>query len=104
MPSVSTTIFALSGSLTTMTNLDCKGAITGDFANDVILEFTVFNDAATAVSLGISTESATDANAFLLKQGENITLDLNPTALFLINASVATIAYRVLFKLRKVTD
>jgi hypothetical protein len=101
---VTTTLFAREGTLLTGASLDCLAAITGDFNNDSIIEFSIFNDTSTALDIDISTESTTDPNAFPLKKGEYITLDMKPESLFIINNSVGTVNYRMLFKLRKADD
>jgi len=101
---VRTTIFSKTATITTGNNVDCLSLLSGDFANDAILEVTIFNDSVGADPIRISTESSSDTNAFPLAQNESIKLEMNPDILYLINTSGSDVIYRVLFKLRIVTD
>jgi len=104
MNSVETTLFAKNGTLTTGSSLDCLAQITGDFANDAVLEWTIWNDTVADKPLFVSTESATDVNAFKLNYGKYITMQMHPASLFIYNTSGNTVTYQLLFKLRKASD
>ena len=90
-------LYSFDSTLNTVSSIDLIASFRVSDSNDSINGFVIFNDSTTD-NLKISTVSSTDANAFTLKPGEYMGLDIFLTNLFLINASLNTIPYRAILK------